>query len=126
MKPLMPLQYGRAWADFVLRLHDAFRVAKGELLCGYQSAVMRDPRVFDDPDSFVPERFLGERGKGYSSICIGPMGRRPSGPPRRTSSARPRTTWWTRCTCWWRRCSGATTTSSATTAGWHSPSSTKL
>lgn len=82
MKPPVPLQYGRARADFVLRSHDAaFQVAKGELLCGYQPAAMRDPRVFDDPDSFVPERFVGERGRAllqYLYWSNGPETGRPT------------------------------------------------
>ncbi|KAF8677302.1 hypothetical protein HU200_046788 [Digitaria exilis] len=64
MQPPVPLQFGRARKDFVLRSHGdaAFQVAKGEVLCGYQPLAMRDPEVFDRPEEFVPERFLGEEG----------------------------------------------------------------
>ncbi|TVU33695.1 hypothetical protein EJB05_25528, partial [Eragrostis curvula] len=64
MRPPVPLQFGRARKDFVLRSHDAaFAVARGELLCGYQPLAMRDPQVFDRADDFVPDRFLGDKGE---------------------------------------------------------------
>lgn len=64
MQPPVPLQFGRARRDFVLRSHDAaFAVAKGELLCGYQKLAMRDPAVFERPEEFVPDRFLGAEGE---------------------------------------------------------------
>ncbi|KAJ1277489.1 hypothetical protein BS78_04G007700 [Paspalum vaginatum] len=64
MQPPVPLQFGRARKDFVLRSHGAaaFQVSKGEVLCGYQPLAMRDPEVFDRPEEFVAERFLGDDG----------------------------------------------------------------
>lgn len=63
MNPPVPLQYGRARKDFRLSSNDsAFHVKKGELLCGYQKLVMRDPAVFDEPESFKPDRFTAEKG----------------------------------------------------------------
>ncbi|XP_062224354.1 probable inactive linolenate hydroperoxide lyase [Phragmites australis] len=64
LNPPVPLQFGRARKDFVLRSHGgAFSVSKGEVLCGYQPLAMRDPEVFDRSEEFVPDRFLGEKGE---------------------------------------------------------------
>ncbi|XP_030544395.1 fatty acid hydroperoxide lyase, chloroplastic [Rhodamnia argentea] len=59
LNPPVPLQYARARKDFQLKSHDSvFDVKKGELLCGYQKLVMRDPKVFDEPESFNSDRFV--------------------------------------------------------------------
>ncbi|RDX66141.1 Fatty acid hydroperoxide lyase, chloroplastic, partial [Mucuna pruriens] len=63
MNPPVPLQYGRARRDFRLSSHDsAFDVKKGELLCGFQKLVMRDPVIFDEPELFKPDRFTKDQG----------------------------------------------------------------
>lgn len=62
--PSVPLQFGRARKDFKLSSHDSvFEIKKGELLCGYQPLVMRDGKVFDDSEKFIPGRFTKEKGR---------------------------------------------------------------
>ncbi|XP_058210631.1 fatty acid hydroperoxide lyase, chloroplastic [Rhododendron vialii] len=62
LNPPVPLQYGRARKDFLLSSHDSvYEIKKGELLCGYQTLVMRDPNVFDNPEEFVSDRFTKEK-----------------------------------------------------------------
>ncbi|KAM2709002.1 hypothetical protein EV2_046742 [Malus domestica] len=59
LNPPVPLQFARARKDFQLSSHDsAFDIKKGELLCGFQQQVMRDDKVFDEPDTFKPDRFM--------------------------------------------------------------------
>ncbi|KAB2613588.1 allene oxide synthase [Pyrus ussuriensis x Pyrus communis] len=59
LNPPVPLQFARARKDFQLSSHDsAFDIKKGELLCGFQQQVMRDEKVFDEPDTFKPDRFM--------------------------------------------------------------------
>ncbi|XP_010434982.1 PREDICTED: probable inactive linolenate hydroperoxide lyase [Camelina sativa] len=61
--PPVPLQFARARKDFQISSHDSvFEVKKGELLCGYQPMVMRDGNVFDEPDEFKPDRYIGQTG----------------------------------------------------------------
>uniref|UniRef100_A0A1J3J6A3 Linolenate hydroperoxide lyase, chloroplastic n=1 Tax=Noccaea caerulescens TaxID=107243 RepID=A0A1J3J6A3_NOCCA len=63
ISPPVPLQFARARKDFMISSHDAvFEVKKGELLCGYQPLVMRDAKVFDDPEEFKPDRYVGQTG----------------------------------------------------------------
>ncbi|XP_076929637.1 fatty acid hydroperoxide lyase, chloroplastic-like [Bidens hawaiensis] len=71
LNPPVPQQYGRARKDFDLSSHDAvFKVKKGELLCGFQALVMKDPKVFDDPETFIADRFTGEKGKELLSYLF--------------------------------------------------------
>ncbi|CAN6878241.1 unnamed protein product [Brassica oleracea] len=63
LNPPVPLQYARARGDFKISSHDAvYEVKKGELLCGYQPLVMRDANIFEDPEEFKPDRFVGQTG----------------------------------------------------------------
>ncbi|KAF5189563.1 Allene oxide synthase protein [Thalictrum thalictroides] len=64
LKPPVRAQFARARKDFVLSTHDSgFEVKKGELLFGYQPFAMRDPKVFDEPETFIPDRFTGDKKK---------------------------------------------------------------
>ncbi|PON84525.1 Cytochrome P450, E-class, group IV [Trema orientale] len=63
LNPPVPLQFARARKDFWLSSHDSvFEVKKGELLCGYQPLVMRDPNIFAEPETFEPDRFVKDKG----------------------------------------------------------------
>ncbi|MCD9560009.1 hypothetical protein HAX54_018394 [Datura stramonium] len=82
LSPPVPSQYARARKDFKLSSHDsAYEIKKGEILCGYQPLVMRDPKVFDEPEKFVLERFTKEKGKellNYLFWSNGPQTGRPT------------------------------------------------
>ncbi|KAL0443996.1 UNVERIFIED_CONTAM: Fatty acid hydroperoxide lyase, chloroplastic [Sesamum latifolium] len=63
LNPPVPSQFGRARKDFELSSHDAvFQIKKGEMLCGYQPLVMKDPKIFENPEDFVYNRFTKEKG----------------------------------------------------------------
>ncbi|KAL1555501.1 fatty acid hydroperoxide lyase, chloroplastic-like [Salvia divinorum] len=63
LEPPVPQQFGRARKDFDLTSHNAvYEIKKGELLCGYQPLVMRDPKIFVNPEDFVYDRFSKKKG----------------------------------------------------------------
>lgn len=75
IEPPVPYQYGNAKCDFEIQNHDSsFLIKKGEMLFGYQPIATKDPKVFDNPDEFVPERFVGE-GKGLIKYVYWSNGR---------------------------------------------------
>ncbi|KAL6995605.1 E1 ubiquitin-activating protein aos1 [Sarracenia purpurea var. burkii] len=64
IEPPVPLQYGKAKRDLVIESHDAaFEVKEGEMLFGYQPFATKDPKIFDRPEEYVPDRFVGEEGE---------------------------------------------------------------
>lgn len=72
MSPPVPYQYGKAKEDMVIESHDAcFEVKKGEILGGCQPFAERDPKVFDDPDTFIASRFVGEGKKLLKFVLWG-------------------------------------------------------
>ncbi|PKA60965.1 Allene oxide synthase 1, chloroplastic [Apostasia shenzhenica] len=71
IEPPVPMQYGRAKKDLVVRSHDAaFEVKAGEMLFGYQPFATKDPRVFDRPEKFVGDRFVGEKGADHLRYVV--------------------------------------------------------
>ncbi|XWS67509.1 hypothetical protein CRYUN_Cryun04dG0012600 [Craigia yunnanensis] len=62
--PPVPFQYGKAKLDLIVQTHDAaFEIKKGEMIFGYQPFATKDPRVFENPEEFVADRFVGEGEK---------------------------------------------------------------
>ncbi|KAL4588778.1 hypothetical protein LXL04_001673 [Taraxacum kok-saghyz] len=62
--PPVPFQYAKAREDIVVESHDAaFQIKKGEIIFGYQPLATKDPKVFENPEAFVADRFVGEGEK---------------------------------------------------------------
>ncbi|GFQ03836.1 allene oxide synthase chloroplastic [Phtheirospermum japonicum] len=61
IEPPVPYQYGKAKHDFEIQNHESrFLIKKGEMLFGYQTIATHDPRIFERPDEFIADRFVGE------------------------------------------------------------------
>ncbi|KAI7756247.1 hypothetical protein M8C21_009195 [Ambrosia artemisiifolia] len=59
--PPVPFQYATAREDIIIESHDsAFEIKKGETIFGYQPFATKDPKVFNNPEEFVADRFVGE------------------------------------------------------------------
>ncbi|KAJ9537786.1 hypothetical protein OSB04_030519 [Centaurea solstitialis] len=62
--PPVPFQYAKAREDIVVESHDSkFQIKKGEVIFGYQPLATKDPKVFENPEEFVADRFVGEEGE---------------------------------------------------------------
>lgn len=71
INPPVPYQYGRAKKDFVVESHDAaYQVKKGEMLFGYQPLATNDPQVFDQPELFKADRFVGADGEALLKYLL--------------------------------------------------------
>ncbi|EFJ14429.1 hypothetical protein SELMODRAFT_120083 [Selaginella moellendorffii] len=73
--------YARAREDIVVESHDAlYKVGKGELLGAHWYYVLRDPKVFEDPQRFNPERFMGKQGEALFPQLVWSNGRQDQTP----------------------------------------------
>lgn len=64
IEPAVPYQYARAREDLVVQSHDAaYQIKKGEMIFGYQPFATKDPKIFHNPEDFVPDRFVGRDGE---------------------------------------------------------------
>jgi hydroperoxide dehydratase len=64
IEPAVPYQYARAREDLVVSSHDAsFEIKKGEMIFGYQPFATKDPKIFENPEDFIAERFIGDGEK---------------------------------------------------------------
>ncbi|CAH1425954.1 unnamed protein product [Lactuca virosa] len=62
--PPVQFQYAKAREEIVVESHDAaFQIKKGEIIFGYQPLATKDPKVFENPDDFIADRFVGEGEK---------------------------------------------------------------
>ncbi|GLT64100.1 hypothetical protein SLA2020_366120 [Shorea laevis] len=64
IEPPVPFQYGKAKEDIVVQSHDAaFEIKRGEMIFGYQPLATKDPKIFENSEEFVGDRFVGEGEK---------------------------------------------------------------
>ncbi|KAF4348899.1 hypothetical protein G4B88_002674 [Cannabis sativa] len=79
--PPVPFQYGKAKEDMIVNSHDvAFQIKKGEMIFGYQPLATKDPRIFDNPEEFVSDRFVGEEGEKLLQYVYWSNGRETQNP----------------------------------------------
>ncbi|XP_050212355.1 allene oxide synthase [Mercurialis annua] len=62
--PPVPTQYGKAKRDIIIESHDAaFEIKEGEMIFGFQPFATKDPKIFDRPEEYVADRFVGDGEK---------------------------------------------------------------
>ncbi|KAL2254703.1 allene oxide synthase 3-like [Sesamum indicum] len=80
IEPPVPYQYAKAKQDFTIHNHESsFLIKKGEMLFGYQPIATKDPKVFENPDEFIADRFVGE-GEKLIQYVYWSNGRETDGP----------------------------------------------
>ncbi|KAK0581073.1 hypothetical protein LWI29_009650 [Acer saccharum] len=81
IEPPVPFQYGKAKVDMVVQSHDAaFEIKKGDMIFGCQPFATKDPRVFDSPEEFVGQRFVGDHGEKLLKYVYWSNGRETNDP----------------------------------------------
>ncbi|CAI9104426.1 OLC1v1003094C1 [Oldenlandia corymbosa var. corymbosa] len=64
IEPPVPYQYAKAREDIQINSHESsFLIKKGEMIFGYQPFATKDPKIFENAEEFVADRFLGEGEK---------------------------------------------------------------
>ncbi|XP_058081644.1 allene oxide synthase 1, chloroplastic-like [Magnolia sinica] len=64
IEPPVMFQYGKAKKDLIIESHDAaFEIKKGEMIFGFQPFATKDPKIFEDGEEFIGNRFVGEGEK---------------------------------------------------------------
>eukprot|EP00243_Klebsormidium_subtile_P002514 TRINITY_DN1501_c0_g1_i1.p1 TRINITY_DN1501_c0_g1~~TRINITY_DN1501_c0_g1_i1.p1 ORF type:complete len:588 (+),score=148.09 TRINITY_DN1501_c0_g1_i1:360-2123(+) len=74
-QPPIAVQHARAREDIVIESHDAqYTIPKGQIIAGHAYWPQRDPAIFDEPDKWIPDRFMGE-GAGLLRYLLWSNGR---------------------------------------------------
>ncbi|KAL8027731.1 hypothetical protein ABFX02_14G114800 [Erythranthe guttata] len=81
IEPPVAYQFGRAKHDITVASHTAaFVIKRGEMICGYQPFATKDPEIFESPEDFVADRFVGEEGEKLIKYVLWSNGREDEDP----------------------------------------------
>ncbi|OIS97939.1 PREDICTED: allene oxide synthase 3-like [Nicotiana attenuata] len=60
--PPVPFQTAKAREDVIIHSHDSsFLIKKDEIIFGYQPLATKDPKIFENPEEFIADRFVGDK-----------------------------------------------------------------